>query len=274
MSKRREMKIKANGISQNYEITGNGKWLTMVHGAGDNLGMWWNQVPVFSRKYRLLAYDVRGYGQTETPSEGYSMDILVEDLYQLLKALGIYETYLLGYSMGGRVALGLTLAHPGMVKALILTNSPVVPIQRNAEQMKEMMKLREERMKAAEKQGRAPAMDDMTTMVFSPGWPEKHMDVIGQYRKTRLNNDPGASTIAMRSMVMGATPPDVSSIKCPTLIIGGEHDGLMGVESVRAGKALIHGSQLKILPTGHASAIEMPDEFNATVLEFLAGVNK
>lgn len=42
------MKIKANGISMNYEITGNGKWLTIVHGAGDNLGMWWNQLPVFS----------------------------------------------------------------------------------------------------------------------------------------------------------------------------------------------------------------------------------
>lgn len=268
------MKIKANGISQNYEINGSGKWLTMVHGAGDNLGMWWNQVPIFSRSYRLLTYDVRGYGQTETPPEGYTIDRLVEDLYQLLKTLGIDETYLLGYSMGGRVSLGFTLVHPGMVKALILANSPVVPLQRNAEQMKEMMKLREERMKAAEKQGRAPAMDDMTTMVFSPGWPEKHRDVIEQYRKTRLNNDPGASQIAMRSMVMGATPPDVSGIKCPTLIIGGEHDGLMGVESVRAGQALIRGSQLKILPTGHAAAIEMPGEFNTTVMEFLAGVDK
>jgi hypothetical protein len=48
----------------------------------------------------------------------------------------------------------------------------------------------------------------------------------------------------------------------------------MGVESVRAGQALIRGSQLKIMPTGHASAIEMPGEFNTTVLEFLAGMNK
>jgi 3-oxoadipate enol-lactonase len=173
--------------------------------------------------------------------------------------------------MGGRVALGLTLAHPRMVKALILANSPVLPIQRGPEQMREMMRQREERIKAA---GSAAAMNDMTTMVFSPSWPEKHMDVIEQYRKTRLNNDPGASQVAMRSMVMGATSPDVSSIKCPTLIIGSERDGLMGVENVRAGQALIRGSQLKIMPTGHAAAIEMPDEFNRTVLEFLAGVDK
>jgi len=71
---------------------------------------------------------------------------------------------------------------------------------------------------------------------------------------------------------MGGPPPDVSAIRCPTLIIGGESDGLMGAESARAGQKLIPGSQLKVMPTGHASAIEMPEEFNSTVLEFLANL--
>lgn len=268
------MKITVNGISMNYEITGNGKWLTLIHGAGDNLDMWWNQVPAFSTNYHLLTYDVRGYGQTETPSEGYSMDILVEDLYRLLQALGINETHVLGYSMGGRVAIGLTVAHPELVKALICANSPLVPLQRNAEQMKEMARLREQRMKATERQGLEPAMQDFTTMVFSPGWPEKHQDVIEHYKKIRLRNDPKANAIAMRAMIINETPPDVSRIKCPTLIIGGEHDGLMGAEIVKAGQALVSGSQLQIMPTGHAAAIEMPDEFNTTVLKFLASVDK
>jgi 3-oxoadipate enol-lactonase len=177
------VKIIANGISMNYEITGNGKWLTLIHGAGDNLDMWWNQVPALSNNYRLLTYDVRGYGQTETPSEGYSMGILVEDLYRLLQALGINETYVLGYSMGGRVAIGITVAHPEIVKALICANSPLVPLQRCADQMKEMARLREERMKAAERQSTESAAQDFMTMVFSPGWPEKHKDVIDHYKK-------------------------------------------------------------------------------------------
>jgi pimeloyl-ACP methyl ester carboxylesterase len=268
------VKIVANGISQNYEITGNGKWLTLIHGAGDNLDMWWNQVPAFSSSYRLLTYDVRGYGQTEIPTEGYSMNILVEDLYQLLKVLGINETYVLGYSMGGRVAIGFTVAHPEIVKTLICANSPLVLLQRSAEQMKEMARLREERMKAMEKQGAVSAAQDFMTMVFSPGWPRKHKDVIDHHKKIRLRNDPNTSAIAMRSMIINETPPDVSSIKCPKLIIGGEHDGLMGVEIVKAGQALVSGSQLKMMPTGHAAAIEMPDEFNTTVLKFLASVDK
>ena len=69
------MRIDANGISMNYEVEGSGKWLVLVHGMGDNLGAWYNQVPVFSQRYRVLTYDVRGHGQTEAP-EG-------EDIYRV-----------------------------------------------------------------------------------------------------------------------------------------------------------------------------------------------
>ena len=266
------MKIQANGISMNYEIAGDGKWLTLVHGAGDNLEAWWNQVPVFSRSYKVLVYDVRGYGQTETPPGEYSTDILVADLYELLKVLGINETYLLGYSMGGRIVVGLTLGYPEMVKALIIANSGFAPMQRSEEEMKEMMKLREQRMKVVEEQGLEPIIDDSTAMVFSAGWPEKNPEVVEQYKRIRLKNDPKAYIIAMRAMVWRAQPPDVSSIKCPTLVIGGESDGLMGAEGARATHELIPGSQLVVMPTGHAAAIERPEEFNSAVLNFLAGL--
>jgi len=266
------MKIQANGISMNYEITGSGKWLTLIHGAGDNLEAWWNQVPVFAQHYQVLTYDVRGYGQTETPEGEYSTDILVQDVYELLKALGIEETYVLGYSMGGRIAVGLVLSYPEVAKALILANSGVAPIQRNEQEMQQMMKLRQQRMEIVEKQGLEPIMDESTNMVFSPGWPEKNQEAIDYYKKIRLENDPRAYLVAMKAMVWGAAPPDVSGIKCPTLIIGGEKDGLMGAESAKASQVLIPGSQLKVMATGHASAIEKPEEFNSTVLEFLAGL--
>ena len=61
------MKIKANNISINYEVAGSGEWLTLIHGAGDNLNAWYNQVPAFSQHYQVLTYDVRGHGQTELP---------------------------------------------------------------------------------------------------------------------------------------------------------------------------------------------------------------
>jgi pimeloyl-ACP methyl ester carboxylesterase len=59
------MKIAANGTSMNYEVAGDGDWLVLVHGAGDNLRTWYNQVPAFSKQYKVLTYDTRGHGQTD-----------------------------------------------------------------------------------------------------------------------------------------------------------------------------------------------------------------
>ena len=67
------MKIKANGIVMNYELAGEGPCLVLIHGAGDNLKMWYNQVPIFSQHYQVLTYDVRGFGQTQGPEGEYSV---------------------------------------------------------------------------------------------------------------------------------------------------------------------------------------------------------
>jgi 3-oxoadipate enol-lactonase len=268
------MKIKANKISMNYEVAGEGRWLTLIHGAGDNLGAWWNQVPALSKRYRVLTYDVRGHGQTETPPAEYTIGLLVQDLYELLKALKVRETYLLGYSMGGRIALGLTLEHPEMVKALILANSGVAPIQRSQEEMKQMMEMRQRQMEIMEKQGLGPVMDEMTVRALSPGFAEKNPKVFARYKEIRLKNDPRAYATLMKAMPWAAQPPDVSSLKLPTLIIAGEHDLFSGPEAAKASQRLIKGSKLVVMPTGHAAAIEQPDKFNKTILDFLAGLEK
>jgi pimeloyl-ACP methyl ester carboxylesterase len=119
------MKVKANGISMNYQIKGKGTNLVLIHGAGDNLNMWYHQVPVFSKSYRVITYDIRGSGKTERPEGEYSISLFTEDAYQLMKAIRVDEAYFLGYSMGGRIALELALNHPELVKALVLANSSV-----------------------------------------------------------------------------------------------------------------------------------------------------
>ena len=265
------MKITANNISVNHEVAGDGKWLTLIHGAGDNLEAWWNQVPTLSQSYRVLTYDVRGHGQTESPPAEYTIGLLVQDLYELLKALNILETYVLGYSMGGRIALGLALDHSEMVKALILANCSVAPLQRSEEELKQMMEMHQRQMEIVEKQGLGPIIDQSTAMVLSPGFAEKKPEVFARYKEIRLKNDPSAYLTAMRSMSWGALLPDVSALKSPTLIIVGEHDVFSGPEAARASQRLIAGSKLVVMPTGHASAVEQPDEFNKTVLDFFAG---
>jgi 3-oxoadipate enol-lactonase len=76
----------------------------------------------------------------------------------------------------------------------------------------------------------------------------------------------------MQALASTTTPPDLSKVKCPVLLIVGENDAYMGVEPGKQAHEAIAGSKLVILPTGHASAIEAPDKFNSAVLEFLSGV--
>ena len=76
----------------------------------------------------------------------------------------------------------------------------------------------------------------------------------------------------MRSLGESTIPPDLSRVKCPVLLIIGENDLLMDVEQGKQAHEAIVGSKLVVLPSGHAAAIELPDRFNSTVLEFLSGL--
>ena len=267
------MRIVANGISINYEVAGSGKCIVLIHGMGDNLGAWYNQVPVFSQRYRVLSYDVRGHGETEAPEGEFSTDIWTEDLHGLLEAVGINKAYVLGYSMGGIVALNFALRYPEMVEALILANSGGArPPVMSEQEMREAMERRRIILERVEKEGLAATMDESTAMMFSPGFPERNREAYERYKAVRLRNDPQNYLRLMRSMgtMFRGAPPDLSKIRCPTLIIGGEFDGLMGAEGAKATQQAIAGSQLKIMLTGHASAIEQPEEFNNAVMGFLA----
>ena len=260
------MKIKANGISMHYEIKGKGENIVLIHGAGDTLDMWYHQVPVFSRNYSVTTYDIRGFGKTESPETAYTMSLLAEDAHQLMKTIGVAGGYFLGYSMGGRIALDLALDHPEMVKAIILANSYAglaSPSSKSAE-------LRRLTSELLEKGDMKKVAEVMTINAFSHDFKSKNPIEFIKYMKIKLQNKPGNFARVMRALEAPSTPPDLSKIKCPVLIIAGENDVYMTVEQCKQMNNAISGSQLVILPTGHAAAVELPDEFNQAVLKFLS----
>ena len=267
------MKIEANGISMNYELSGSGRCFTLIHGAGDNLNEWYNQVPVFSQHYRVLTYDVRGHGQTELPEGEITTELWVEDLYALLQALSISETILLGFSMGGAIALGVTVTYPEVVRALILSNSGggAPRAQRSEEEMRQMEARRQAQIEAIRKEGMEAVVRDRISRTFSPGFAEKNPETVERYKSILLQNNPEGYLRVMQRMGRAATPPDLSKITCPTLIIAGENDALGGPAGKTTQEA-IRGSQLKTFPTGHYTPLEQPQEYNETVLRFLAEV--
>ena len=262
------MKVKANGISINYQVKGKGANLVLVHGAGDNLNMWYHQVPVFSKSYRVITYDVRGSGKTERPEGEYSIALLAEDAYQLMKAIGVKEAYFLGYSMGGRIALELAINYPDLVKGLVLANSSVGLTPPSPETLER----RRVTLELLDKGDMKRVAEMMTTGAFSPDFKSKNPTEFKRYMKVKLQNKPDGIARLMRSLSTSIVPPDLSKVKCPVLLIVGENDLYMGVEQGKQAHEAIAGSKLVVLPTGHAAAIELPKKFNSAVLEFLSGV--
>ena len=264
------MKIKANGISMNYEIKGRGENLVLIHGAGDNLNMWYHQVPVLSKSYHVITYDVRGSGKTESPEGEYSISLFAKDAYELMKGIKVEGAYFLGYSMGGRVALELALNHPEMVKALVLANSSVgltPPSPEAAERRRVMVEL-------LDKGDIKEFAEIMTTGAFSPNFKTQNPVEFKKYMRVKLQNKPDGLARLIRTLGTPTSPPDLSKVKCPVLLIAGENDQYMGVDQAKQVHEAIIGSKLVVLPTGHAVAIEMPDKFNSVVLEFLSEVSK
>ncbi len=257
----------------NYELSGSGRCFTLIHGAGDNLNAWYNQVPVFSQHYQVLTYDVRGHGQTELPEGELTTELWVEDIYALLKTLNISESILLGYSMGGAIAFEFTLAHPEMVKALVLSNSGGAGAgRRSEEEMREMEARRQAQIEAIKKEGMEAVVKDRLSRIFSPGFAEKNPDTVARYRAILLQNNPDGYLRVMQRMGRPTTAPDLNKITCPTLIIAGEHDPFSGPTAAKVTQEAIRGSQIKVFPTGHPTALEQPQEYNETVLRFLAEV--
>ena len=112
--------------------------------------------------------------------------------------------------------------------------------------------------------------EDMTDRSLSPGFKDRAPDVFQKYKEVKLRNSSRHYLEIMQAMMAAmANPPDLRQLKCPTLIIAGEYDSLSPVDAVFSMAKAIPDAAVRILPTGHASAIEAPEVFNRAVLEFI-----
>ena len=262
------MKIRAKGIEMNYELSGEGECLVLIHGFSDNMNMWYNQVPELAKQCRVLTYDVRGFGQTERTRDRYSMELFADDLYELLRALDVKSACVLGYSMGGRIALEFALNHPEFMRGLIFANSGM-----GGAPSPEMEERRTMMMGVLEMGDIEIISEIMTVASFSPGFEERNPAAFRRYKDIKMQNDPSAYREIAQMMIEAlAGAPDWSRLKCPVLIIAGERDGLMETGVAELMKDSISDAVLEKLPTGHAAAIETPEEFNQLVLDFMKGL--
>ena len=249
-------RARLNGIEIDYEVTGRGRPIVLSHGYSATRRMWTGQHQFLGERYRLISWDMRGHGQTDTPDDGalYSLDATVADLKALLDHLGIQRAVIGGLSLGGYVSLAFHAAHPAMVEALVICDSG--PGYRNAEAREKW----NERAFARATELEARGLDALG------GRSREMREAMGHHRSAQGLAHAARGMLAQKdARVIDSLP----SIRVPTLVIVGDRDEPFVAPSEYMAKK-IPGARLEVIrDAGHSSNLDQPDAFNRVLVDFL-----
>jgi 3-oxoadipate enol-lactonase len=257
------MKIKANGIDIHYEIEGNGPWLTMSHSLACDLHMWDPQMPVLSKKFKVLRYDTRGHGQSSAPAGEYTLEQLADDVKGLLDALKIRETHWAGLSMGGMIGQAFALKYPGIFQSMVLADT-------TSRRPPDAAKMWGDRIQTAREKGMGALVDSTLGRWFTEPYRNTRADVMARIGNG-IRNTPVAGFVGCCHAISKVDFLDrLKEIECPALVMVGEHDHGTPPEAARAIHQSLKGSELKIIPSAaHLSNVEQTQVFNDAMMGFL-----
>lgn len=265
---------KVNGVKLYYEVTGEGFPLILSHEFMGTSKSWEPQVKFFSRRYQVITYNHRGFPPSDVPNDqaAYSQEILVEDLHQLLRHLGIKQAYIGGLSMGGNVALNLGIAHPEMAKALIVAATGAGTTDREqfvaeAENVAQLFET--EGVKAV-----AELLTKKTPRVQllhkdPKGWQEFYEDFVTHSAIGSANTLRG---VQIKRPTIYAFESKLQQLKVPTLIMVGDEDDASIEPAIFMKRNIACSGLVVFRQSGHAINLEEPDLFNWAVLDFLTSV--
>ncbi len=228
--------------------------------------MWEPQLALADGGWRVIAPDLRGFGDGNADPPAASMDDYVADIVDLLDALHIHDAVIGGVSMGGYVAFALLRLAPHYVKGLILADT------RSQADTPEGVDGRRRMLATLHDQGVGAVADEMLPRLVGRTTLEERPAVAAFVRELMGAQNPAAIAGALTSMMKRADSTALlATVRCPTLVVVGEEDALTPPASAESLQRGIAGAQLVVLPrAGHLPSLETPDAFNESLARFLA----
>jgi pimeloyl-ACP methyl ester carboxylesterase len=246
--------IERNSVKIYYEDHGAGPLILLSHGFGATSAMWGGQVEEFSGRYRLITWDMRGHGKSDSPTDAtlYSEAETLADMGAILDEAGVSKAVLGGLSLGGYMSLALHRVHPERVKGLLLFDTG--PGYRNPDGRDAWNERAERRALSFEKNGLASAKKGGQEVRMS-----RHRSAQGLAHAAR----------GMLKQFDSSVIDSMPDISVPTLVLIGELDTrFMAATDFMAAK--IPGATKVVIPdAGHAANIDQPEQFNEAVATFL-----
>ena len=228
--------VNMRGFKMYYETYGNGKPLLIIHGNGGSIADFSKQIPYFSKEYKVILADSRAQGKSVDAGDSLDYEMMADDLNALLNNLHLDSCYVIGWSDGGINGLLLAIRHPEKVKKLAITGANLWP----------------------------------DTTAVEPSlfhWLAGFVDSLKNVRQTpEIKNE--YKLLEMMTREPNITLEQLHTIKCPTLVIGGDHDALLPKHTMLIADN-IPQSYLWIIPnSGHSTPVNYSKQFNETIDDF------
>ncbi len=248
-----------NNIKINYEQKGEGELVVLLHGWGSNIKLFANLIELLSAKYKVVAMDMPGFGESEEPPSAWCVDDYVDFVIDFLKDMNAEKVTLLGHSFGGRVIIKLNSRKdlPFEINKVILVDSAgILPPKSNKKSFRTYYY----------KFGKA---------VLSTGIAKKIApDALENFRKKMGSADYAAASPLMRQVLVKVVNEDLEpllpNIKCPTLLIWGVNDTATPLSDGEKMEKLIPDAGLvKLENAGHYSFLEQQFTFNRVMSSFM-----
>ena len=261
--------IQINGANLYYEEQGAGReTIVFSHGLLFSGRMFHNQVAVLKDRYRCVAFDFRGQGQSQVTQSGYSIESLYADAVALVEKLGCSPCHFVGLSMGGFVGLRLAIRRPDLLKSLILIESSADPEPQENTGRYRLLNF------IARWIGLRAAVGPVMKIMFGRKFlndPDRAA-LKHEYKERIVANHRIGITRAVTGVITRAgVEEQLGEINTPTLIIVGDQDIATRPVLAERMHAGISGSRLVVIPdSGHTSTIEEPAAVTAAMQEFLA----
>ena len=227
----------SNGIRIYYETYGSGEPLLLLHGNGGSINSFWQQIPVLSKKYKVIAIDTRGQGNSkDLITENFSYDLFADDLKTVLDSLHLKNVNIVGWSDGGNTSLILASKYPDYVKTLITMGANLNPSA--SALSKKIISTTEHDIKLIKEENKASNLVTLRLLEM-------------------LLKEPNIN------------PETLNAIKARTLIMAGEKDLILESHTRLIANSIPNAKLILLKKQTHFVVTENPELFNKTVLSFL-----
>ena len=247
--------VRINGGVVHYRDEGppGGPAIAFINSLGTDFRIWDEVAAILSGDFRLIRYDKRGHGLSESGPDRYDMADYAADLAGLLQRLGVARATIVGLSIGGLIAQELCCRRADLFDALVLSGTAA---KIGTDQSWDA------RIADAERGGIEAIADGVLERWFTPGFRTNRADDLAGWRCMLTRSPKQGYLAACGALKRADLRPYAGAIKTPTLCMVGDQDGSTPVDLVRETAALIPGARLEIVAgAGHIPNIERPDAF-------------